>query len=109
MDRAGQHRGAVPPDLIAEVLAGDADGTRASRTQSSVSSRNLQTIFRCEMLRGAPRARDARHPCSNSYRAVDLDRDTTTPTTLVWDCDGELCDEDLSDLLERLLSEDANR
>ena len=33
MDRTGQHRDAVPADLIAKVLAGDADGTRAGRTQ----------------------------------------------------------------------------
>lgn len=33
MDRAGQHRDALVPDLVAEVLAGDAEGTRASRTQ----------------------------------------------------------------------------
>ena len=33
MDRTGQHRDAVPTDLVAEVLAGDADGTRASRAQ----------------------------------------------------------------------------
>jgi len=33
MDRTGQHRDTVPADLVAEVLAGDADGTRAGRTQ----------------------------------------------------------------------------
>jgi len=33
MNRAGQHRDAVSADLVAEVLAGDADGTRAGRTQ----------------------------------------------------------------------------
>ena len=33
MDGAGQHRDAVPADLVAEVLAGDADGTRAGGTQ----------------------------------------------------------------------------
>jgi len=33
MDRTGEHRDAVPGDLIAEVLTGDADGTRAGRTQ----------------------------------------------------------------------------
>jgi len=33
MDRTGQHRDAMPADLIAEVLTGDADGTRAGRTQ----------------------------------------------------------------------------
>jgi len=27
MDRTGEHRDAVPADLIAEVLAGDADST----------------------------------------------------------------------------------
>jgi len=27
MDRTGQHRDAVPADLVAEVLTGDADGT----------------------------------------------------------------------------------
>jgi len=30
MDRTGQHRDAVPADLVAEVLAGDADGTGAA-------------------------------------------------------------------------------
>ena len=33
MDRTGEHRDAVPADLIAEVLTGDADGTGAGRTQ----------------------------------------------------------------------------
>ncbi len=33
MDRTGQHRDAMLADLVAEVLTGDADGTRASRTQ----------------------------------------------------------------------------
>ena len=33
MDRTGQHRDAVPPDLVTEVLAGDADRTRAGKTQ----------------------------------------------------------------------------
>ena len=33
MDGAGEHRDAVPADLVAEVQTGDADGTRASRTQ----------------------------------------------------------------------------
>jgi len=33
MDRTGQHRDAVPADLVAEVLTGHADGTRAGRTQ----------------------------------------------------------------------------
>jgi len=28
MDRTGEHRDAVPGDLVAEVLTGDADGTR---------------------------------------------------------------------------------
>jgi len=32
MDRTGQHRDAVPADLVAEVLAGDANGTRKGRT-----------------------------------------------------------------------------
>jgi hypothetical protein len=32
--RAGQHSDALVPDLIAEVLAGDADGTRAGRAQN---------------------------------------------------------------------------
>jgi len=32
MDRTGQHRDAVPTDLVAEVLTGDADSTRAGRT-----------------------------------------------------------------------------
>jgi len=31
MDWTGEHRDAVPADLVAEVLAGDADGTRAGR------------------------------------------------------------------------------
>jgi len=35
MDRSGQHRDAVVPDLVAEVLAGDADGTRAGTGESS--------------------------------------------------------------------------
>ncbi len=30
---AGQHRDAVPADLVSEVLAGDADSTRAGRTE----------------------------------------------------------------------------
>jgi len=33
MDWTGQHRDAVSACLVAEVLAGDADGTRAGRTQ----------------------------------------------------------------------------
>jgi len=33
MDRTGQHRDAVPTDLVAKVLTGDADGTRTGRTQ----------------------------------------------------------------------------
>jgi len=33
MDRTSQHRDAVPADLVAEVLTGDADGTGAGRTQ----------------------------------------------------------------------------
>jgi len=33
MNRTGQHRDAVPADLVAEVLAVDANGTRAGRTQ----------------------------------------------------------------------------
>ena len=33
VDRTGEHGDAVPTDLVAEVLAGDADGTRAGRTQ----------------------------------------------------------------------------
>lgn len=33
MDRTGQHRDAVPADLVAEVLAGDADSVRAGRAQ----------------------------------------------------------------------------
>ena len=41
MDRTGEHRDAVPADLVAEVLAGDADSTRAGRTKNSVSSRDL--------------------------------------------------------------------
>ncbi len=31
VNRAGQQGDAVPTDLVAEVLAGDADGTRAGR------------------------------------------------------------------------------
>jgi len=34
MDRAGQHRDAVPADLVAEVLTGDADSARAGRTEN---------------------------------------------------------------------------
>ena len=33
VDGAGQQGDAVPADLVAEVLAGDADSTRAGRTQ----------------------------------------------------------------------------
>jgi len=33
MDGAGQHRDALVPDLVAEVLTGEADGTRAGRAQ----------------------------------------------------------------------------
>jgi hypothetical protein len=33
MDRTGQHRDAVPADLVAEVLTGDADSARAGVTQ----------------------------------------------------------------------------
>lgn len=33
MDRTGQHRDAVPTDLVAEVLTGDADSARAGRAQ----------------------------------------------------------------------------
>jgi hypothetical protein len=33
VNRAGQHRDAVVPDLIAEVLTGEADGARARRAQ----------------------------------------------------------------------------
>jgi len=33
MNRAGQHRDAVPAHLVTEVLAGDADSARAGRTQ----------------------------------------------------------------------------
>jgi len=33
MDWTGEHRDAVPADLVAEVLTGHADGTRAGRTQ----------------------------------------------------------------------------
>jgi len=33
MNRVGQHRDAVPADLVAEVLAGDADGTGATSGQ----------------------------------------------------------------------------
>jgi len=33
VDGTGQHRDAVPADLVAEVLTGDADDTRTGRTQ----------------------------------------------------------------------------
>jgi hypothetical protein len=33
VDGAGQQGDAVPTDLVAEVLTGDADSTRAGRTQ----------------------------------------------------------------------------
>jgi hypothetical protein len=33
MDRAGQHSASVPADLAAEVLAGDADSSRAGKAQ----------------------------------------------------------------------------
>jgi len=35
MDRTGEHRDAVPADLIAEVLAGDADGAGAGWFQDT--------------------------------------------------------------------------
>jgi hypothetical protein len=34
MNRTGQHSDALVPDLIAEVLTGDADSTRAGRAQN---------------------------------------------------------------------------
>jgi len=37
---------------------------------------------------------------------VDQNPNAITPTALVWDCDGELCSEDLDNLLERLRSMD---
>ena len=33
MNRAGEQGDAVPADLVAEVLAGDADGARSGRAQ----------------------------------------------------------------------------
>jgi len=49
MDRIGQHRDAVPADLVAEVLAGDANGTRKGRTQDI----HIQLV---PLLRGKRRA-----------------------------------------------------
>ena len=49
MDRTGQHRDAVPADLVAEVLAGDEDSARASRTQDI----HIQVV---RLLRGGHRA-----------------------------------------------------
>jgi len=42
-------------------------------------------------------------------RAVDQDKTALTPTALVWDCDGELCSEDLDNLIERLRLQELNR
>ena len=36
MNRTGQHRDAVPADLIAEVLANDADGTRTGAAEEGL-------------------------------------------------------------------------
>ncbi len=49
MDWTGKHRDAVPADLIAEVLAGNADRTRAGRTQDI----HIQVV---PLLRGQRRA-----------------------------------------------------
>jgi len=49
MDRTGQHRDAVPADLVAEVLTGHADGTRTGRTQDI----RIQVV---PLLRGKRRA-----------------------------------------------------
>jgi len=54
MDRTGEHRDAVPADLMAEVLAGDADGTRAGRTQDI----RIQVV---PLLRGQRRAGSRHH------------------------------------------------
>jgi len=35
MDRTGQHRDAVPADLVAEVLAGDVNGNPTGEVKSS--------------------------------------------------------------------------
>jgi len=51
MNRVGQHRDAMHADLVAEVLAGDADGTRAGRTQDihiqvvPILRENLKTLI----------------------------------------------------------------
>ncbi len=47
------------------------------------------------------------HPRND--RAVDQNQNALTPTALVWDCDGELCSEDLENLMERLRSQDVNQ
>jgi len=44
MDWTGQHRDAVPAHLVAEVLAGDADGTRAGRTPSGWPPDGLRAL-----------------------------------------------------------------
>jgi len=54
MDRTGQHRDAVPADLVAEVLTGDADGTRTGRTQDI----HIQVV---PFLRGQQRAGSRHH------------------------------------------------
>jgi hypothetical protein len=54
VNRTGEHGDAVPADLVAEVLAGDADGTRASRTQDI----HIQVV---PLLRGQERASSNHH------------------------------------------------
>jgi hypothetical protein len=54
MDGAGQHRDALVPDLVAEVLTGEADGTRAGRTQDI----HIQGV---PLLRGQRRASSGHH------------------------------------------------
>jgi len=54
MDRTGQHRDAVSAYLVAEVLAGDADGTRTGGTQDI----RIQVV---PLLRGQQRAGSRHH------------------------------------------------
>jgi len=54
MNRTGEHRDAMLADLVAEVLAGDADGTRAGRTQDI----HIQVV---PLLRGQQRAGSRHH------------------------------------------------
>ena len=59
MDRKGQQRDAVPADLVAEVLTGDADSARAGRTQDI----HIQVV---PLLRGQHRANGGRPKQTNT-------------------------------------------